>query len=134
MIAGSRVGFCRSVALAAALGYFAPAQLAAHPVPFSYLDVRLDSGVIHVTLVAHIFDVAHDLNVTPPESLLKADVVAKTAGAMTAILGPRFALSADGRPLAPHWSANPDILNDRQSLRFDVNYELPAPPGTVQIT
>lgn len=134
MKAGSRVGFWRYVALVAALGFFAPRQVAAHPVPFSYLDVRLDSGVIHVTLVAHIFDVAHDLNVTPPESLLKGDVVAKAAGAMTAMLGPRFALTADGRPLTPHWSANPDILTDRQSLRFDVRYDLPAPPGTVRIT
>ena len=134
MKAGSGVGFWRYVALVAALGFFPPRQAAAHPVPFSYLDVRLDPGVIHVTLVAHIFDVAHDLNVTPPESLLKGDVVATAAGAMTAMLAPRFALTADGRPLTPHWSANPDILTDRQSLRFDVRYELPAPPGTVQIT
>jgi hydrogenase/urease accessory protein HupE len=132
--AGSRVKLWRLVAIVAALGLFTPTQVAAHPVPFSYLDVRLDAGVIHVTLVAHIFDVAHDLNVTPPESLLKGDVVAKAAGAMAALLGPRFALTADGRPLTPHWSATPDILTDRQSLRFEVRYELPAPPGTLQIT
>ena len=128
-------GFWRYVALVAALGFFPPRQVAAHPVPFSYLDVRLDSGVIDVTLVAHIFDVAHDLNVTPPESLLKADVVAHGCWRdRPRCWGPGSTLTADGRPLTPHWSANPDILTDRQSLRFDVRYPLPAPPGTVQIT
>jgi hydrogenase/urease accessory protein HupE len=65
---------------------------------------------------------------------LKADVVAQAAGAIAATLGPRFALAADGRPLTPRWSATPNILTDRQSLRFEVRYELPAPPGRLQIT
>jgi hydrogenase/urease accessory protein HupE len=90
--------------------------------------------VIRVTLVAHIFDVAHDLDITPPEALLKADVVGRAAGAIEAMLGPRFALSADGRQLTPRWSPIPDILTDRQSLRFEVQYPLPGPPGTLQIT
>ena len=39
---------------------------AAHPVPFSYLDVHVRSGAVEISLVAHIFDVAHDLR-RPPE-------------------------------------------------------------------
>jgi hydrogenase/urease accessory protein HupE len=120
--------------LIAALLMLAATPVAAHPVPFSYLDVRLDRDAIRVTLVAHIFDVAHDLNITPPEELLKADVVARSAAAIEAMLGPRFALTADGRPLTPRWSPTPDILTDRQSLRFDVRYPLGSPPGTLQIT
>jgi hydrogenase/urease accessory protein HupE len=120
--------------LMAALVMLAATPVAAHPVPFSYLDVRLDRDAIHVTLVAHIFDVAHDLNINPPEELLKAEVVARSAAAMQAMLAPRFALTADGRPLTPRWSAIPDILTDRQSLRFDVRYPLVAPPGNLQIT
>jgi hydrogenase/urease accessory protein HupE len=120
--------------LLAALALLAPAPATAHPVPFSYLDVHLDPDVINVTLVAHIFDVAHDLNVTPPEALLRADVVARSAAAMETMLAPRFTLTADGRPLTPRWSATPDILTDRQSLRFEVRYQLPAAAGTVQIT
>jgi hydrogenase/urease accessory protein HupE len=120
--------------LMAALVMLAATPVAAHPVPFSYLDVRLDRDAIHVTLVAHIFDVAHDLNINPPEELLKAEVVARSAAAMQAMLAPRFALTADGRPLTPRWSATPDILTDRQSLRFDVRYPLVAPPGNLQIT
>src|ERR671931_361702 len=42
---------------------------AAHPVPFSYLDARLEPSAVDVTLVAHVFDVAHDLGVDRPESM-----------------------------------------------------------------
>lgn len=107
---------------------------AAHPVPFSYLDVRLEPGAVTVTLIAHIFDVAHDLNLNPPEELLKSDLVAPRAAAIAAMLGSRFALAADGRPLAPRWAPTPDILTDRQSLRFAIRYDLPAPPGRLLIT
>ena len=44
---------------------------AAHPVPFSYLDVRLQPHEVEIAIVAHIFDVSHDLNVDPPERLLE---------------------------------------------------------------
>jgi hydrogenase/urease accessory protein HupE len=124
---------CR-LALVALVAVLAPAPVAAHPVPFSYLDVRLESGVVNVTLVAHIFDIAHDINVTPVEELLKADVVGPRAAAIVAMLGPRFSLAADGRPLTPRWTPTPEILPDRQSLRFQIRYELPAPPGRLLIT
>ena len=52
----------------------------AHPVPFTYLDVRVDSRRSTSTLVAHVFDVAHDLGIEPPERLLEPAVL---AGAVT---------------------------------------------------
>src|SRR5262245_43610915 len=36
-----------------------------HPVPFSYLDVRLSPSSLDVSLTVHIFDLAHDLMITP---------------------------------------------------------------------
>ena len=42
----------------------------AHPIPFSYLDLRLRPDGIDGTLVAHIYDVAHDLRIEPMERLL----------------------------------------------------------------
>ena len=121
-------------ALIALVAILVPTPGAAHPVPFSYLDVRLEPGTVTVTLVAHIFDVAHDLNVTPAEELLKTDGVGPRAAAIAAMLGSRFSLIADGRPLAARWAPTPDILTDRQSLRFEIRYELPAPPGRLLIT
>ena len=84
-----------------------PRAAVAHPVPFSYLDLRLQPDAIDGTLVAHIFDVAHDLNIAPPERLLDpAVVVAAVAPRSRALLAPRL----DGRPptagaLTPQWSA-----------------------------
>jgi hydrogenase/urease accessory protein HupE len=65
---------------------------------------------------------------------LKPEVVNARASAMTMMLTPRFTIAADGRPLTPSWSASPDILTERQSLRFSLRYELPSPPGTLQIS
>ena len=39
---------------------------AAHQVPFSYLDVRLDDDTVGITLVMHVVDVAHELTSIPP--------------------------------------------------------------------
>ena len=47
---------------------------AAHPVPFSYLDVRLQPSAIDVSLTVHIYDLAHDLQISPMERLLDAAV------------------------------------------------------------
>jgi hydrogenase/urease accessory protein HupE len=109
-------------------------RASAHPVPFSYLDVRMESGAINVALVAHIFDIAHDLDITPPEELLKADVASARTPSMIALLGPRIELAADGRPLTAAWSSTSEVLTERQSVRFQIKYELPAAPGSVQVT
>jgi hypothetical protein len=44
----------------------------AHPAPFSYLDLHLDSSSVTGTLVVHDFDAAHDLDVASPDALLDA--------------------------------------------------------------
>ena len=41
---------------------------AAHPAPFSYLDLHLDAGGVSGTLVVHDLDAAHDLKVASPDS------------------------------------------------------------------
>ena len=110
-----------------------PSRASAHQVPFTYLDVHIDQGVLNATLVAHIADLANDLKIARIEELLKPDVVNPRASAMTALLTPRLTIAADGRPLAPIWSPTPEILPDRQSLRFTMHYELAAAPGTLQI-
>jgi hypothetical protein len=105
----------------------------AHPVPFSYLDLHVGRDAIDGTLVAHIFDVAHDLNVDPPERLLEPAVTRAEAPAVIALLSPRVALAANGQPLVPAWSAV-EALPERQSLRLTVRYGLPSPAGAVRVT
>ena len=48
--------------------------------PFSYLDLRLQPDAIEGSLVVHIFDAAHDLNIEPVERLLDPAVAAQHVG------------------------------------------------------
>src|SRR2546422_228245 len=100
----------------------------AHPVPFSYLDLQLQRSSIEVSLTVHIYDLAHDLQITPMERLLDAGFLAMQDTAIRALLTPRLQLTADGRPGIPEW-LQPEILEDRQSVRFHLSYAVTAAPG-----
>jgi len=104
----------------------------AHPVPFSYVDLKVGRDAIDGTVVAHIFDVAHDLNVEPADRLLDASFLAERASAAIAMLAPRLTVAADGRALTGAWSGVEPVL-DRQSIRLHVRYALTAPAGTVTV-
>ena len=122
------------VAALAILAFARPAS--AHPIPFSYLDLRLQSdasgNTLQGTLIAHIFDVAHDLKVDPPERLLDPAFVARYNEAIVRMLAGGLEVMADGRVLAPAWSA-PDVVADRQSIRLHVTFTLDRAPGTLAI-
>jgi hydrogenase/urease accessory protein HupE len=108
----------------------------AHPVPFSYLDLRLQPGMVDVSLVVHVFDAGHDLNVSPAEVLLDADTLGRYATALEAMLAPRVMIAADGHVLTPAWQGVEPIA-DRQSLRLHVTYALPpgaSSPGAIAVS
>src|SRR5947209_13736580 len=105
----------------------------AHPVPFSYLDFQIQPGSIDVSLTIHIYDVAHDLQVTPMERLLDPAFVTERESAIEALLGPRLELTADDRAVRPEWS-QPEILQERQAIRFHLLYVVPSFPGKVSIS
>jgi hydrogenase/urease accessory protein HupE len=121
----------RVAALAVAVLALARAVFA-HPVPFSYLDVQLQRSSIDVSLVVHIFDLAHDLQVTPVERVLEPSVVAERESAIRTMLVSRLELSADGRVLTPEWGST-EILRDRQSLRLHLRYGTTSPAGSVAV-
>ncbi|MGB7218339.1 MAG: HupE/UreJ family protein [Vicinamibacterales bacterium] len=104
----------------------------AHPVPFSYLDLRLQSGSLECALVVHVFDAAHDLDVTPAERLLDPAVASEYGRALIRLLAARLDVAVDGRAIALDWSG-PEVLADRQSLRLVARAPLDSPPGTVAI-
>ena len=118
---------CAAVALLAL-----PAPASAHPVPFSYLDLRVGPHQIDGTLVAHIYDVAHDLNVSPMERLLDPAVVSQVSDAFAAMMSRRLQLFADGRVLTPEW-AQAEALPDRQSVRIRITYPTGATAGVVTV-
>jgi hydrogenase/urease accessory protein HupE len=117
--------------IVAALGLARPA--AAHPVPFSYLDLRLQPDAIEGMLVVHMFDVAHDLNVDPPERLLDPATASQQSARIAQLFATRLQVSADGRVLTPRWSAA-DVVTDRQSLRFSIHYPLASRPGVLSVS
>jgi hydrogenase/urease accessory protein HupE len=120
------------IAVAVAILAYAT-TVSAHPIPFSYLDLRLQGDTIEGTLIVHDFDVAHDLGVQPPELLMDPAVVARYRDAVIDIVRNRIQLAADGRPLSAYWSA-PEVVAERQSVRLAVRIPLERAPGSIQIT
>jgi hydrogenase/urease accessory protein HupE len=110
------------------------APASAHPVPFSFLDVILQkSSTIDVSLVVHIFDLAHDLEIKPMEQLLQPGFVAAREADIRALILPRLKLEADGRLLDAEWLGMPEILTERQSLRLRMRYAAASTPGSVAV-
>jgi hydrogenase/urease accessory protein HupE len=105
----------------------------AHQVPFSYVDARLDDKVLTVTLVAHIVDLAHELDLEPPELLLNPEFLAAQRERIATLLEPRLRFSADGQRLAaPEWS-DMEPLAERQSIRMHRRYPLARAPGVLAV-
>jgi hydrogenase/urease accessory protein HupE len=120
----------RAVLIAVACVGLAASRAAAHPIPFSYLDLRIDGTTVETTLVAHIIDVAHDLKIDPPERLLEAATVSARAADIMRLLGPRLKLAADGAPMEITWTSV-EALPDRQSIRLRGSYTLASAPGRI---
>ena len=132
---GKRPGIAPLIALGALasfLGIAVPAR--AHPVPFSYVDIRIDPGTIDLTLVVHVFDAAHELGVDPPELLLDPSVLSLQGTKLVALLRSRLQIAAGDRTLTEGaWSAA-EALPDRQSVRLRARYQTSGAPGSVTIT
>jgi len=106
---------------------------AAHQVPFSFLDLQLTASGMDGALVVHDFDLAHDLGFGPPERFLDPSFLSEQVTTIRNLLNDRLHLSADGSPLTPQWDT-PEILNDRQSVRFVMHFPmLAAKPRSLKI-
>jgi len=125
------VRILRAIVIVAALGW--PRAAEAHPAPFSYVDLRLQPGLIQGSVVAHIFDVAHDLNVANPDQLLDPSFAAQQSRAFANLMTPRLTVLADGQALTAEWSEI-DVIPDRQSIRIQLRYRVATPPGRVAVT
>jgi hydrogenase/urease accessory protein HupE len=111
-----------------------PQRAAAHPVPFTFVDVQLQDRSIGLTVVAHTFDLGHDLNVAPPERLLEAPVLEAQAAAITSLIKERLKLAADGLELTNGAWSPPEPLADRQSIQLRATFAVPSKPGTLTVT
>ena len=105
----------------------------AHPVPFSYIDIHPEPGVLDVTIVAHAFDLAYELKVQPPEALLNQDTLKAQRDAIARLLRDRLRIAADGTEMETvAWSV-PEAVPDRQSIRVRARSTLLRPPGRIDV-
>jgi hydrogenase/urease accessory protein HupE len=111
----------------------APAPAHAHPVPFSYIDVRIQSTAIDLTITAHTFDLANELKIQPPERLLEHDTIGAQGSAIARLFGERLQVAADGDALTNSTWSVPEALPDRQSIRFRASYPLTRPAGRIHV-
>jgi hydrogenase/urease accessory protein HupE len=114
------------------LGLCAPSLAFAHPIPFSFLDLRLSGGALQGGLVAHIYDLGHDLGIEPAERLLDPEVASRQSRAIADLIARRLAIAVDGRPIVPQWS-EAEVVAERQSLRLQFRHSLSSPPGSVSV-
>ena len=108
-----------------------PTLAAAHPAPFSYLDLRLGGEAVECSLVLHDFDVAHDLGIDPPEALRDSAIVAKYRDQLTRLMESRLSIAVDGRRLPIEWLGL-ESVPDRQSVRLTCRL-VTARPGLVHV-
>ena len=104
----------------------------AHPIPFSYLDLRINDGQIEGTLVAHIVDLAHDLNVALPETLLDPKIADSKRDAIREIVKSRLVLVADGQPVDSELLGI-EMLSDRQALSVGLKLNTTTKPSALRI-
>jgi hypothetical protein len=114
------------------LSMFLARSVAAHPVPFSYLDLQCSGGSLKAALFVHVYDVAHELGVSPPERLLDPAFVAARSAAILALLPSRIQLGLDGSSVPLQWTG-PEVVSDRQALRFDFKRDSADPLATVYV-
>jgi hydrogenase/urease accessory protein HupE len=104
----------------------------AHPVPFSYLDLRLSQGQVEGGLVVHAIDLAHELNVAPAEALLDTGLAESKKEAIVSLLRPRLLVMADGR--GPNLEVlRVEPLPERQALALHLRFHTNSFPGLLRI-
>jgi hydrogenase/urease accessory protein HupE len=101
---GTRVVAWRRLPAVLLLLIAAARPAAAHPAPFSYLDLVFRGDRIDGTLVVHVIDAAHELGIDPPDRLLDNAVAERERQRLASILAPRLDLRTDHR-LIPQWTS-----------------------------
>jgi hypothetical protein len=105
------------------------APLAAHPAPFSYLDVVFRNGGIEGSLVVHMIDVAHDLGFKPAD-LLDDSLVQRERQRIYDLVTPRVVFQA-GERLTPEWTG---IETLREDTALRLRYRIPnQQPGALTV-
>lgn len=116
-----------------AAGAGVPAPAAAHPAPFSFVDLRVESAAMDLEVVVHAFDVAYELAVQPPNRVLEPGGLGTRAARLAELVGERLAITVDGRRVAVDGWSDPEPLPARQSVRLRGRVALEDEPGRIDV-
>jgi hydrogenase/urease accessory protein HupE len=109
------------------------APAAAHPAPFSFLDVRLEPGALGVSVVVHVLDISQELGV-PESTLTDPAALAPHGDRIRRLIAERLQFSANGERVADGLWSTPEPVPDRHGLRLTGRYELPEPAAVVALS
>ncbi len=122
---------CWSLVVAALVCSSTPA--AAHPAPFSFIDVRVQSSSVEVTVVLHAWDLAHELGIDLPERVLDLSLLASRSDRVAALLRGRLRVEVDGQVLAIDRWSRPTPIPERQSVELRAHHDLGKRPAVVTV-
>ena len=122
----------KGLGLVAVLLALLPGRAAAHPAPFSYLDLRLEAAGVSGTLTVHDLDAAYELKLTDADALLDPTVARRHGDALAAVLTGRLHILVDGVPAAVTLTGITPVP-DRQGLQFRVSVATVRAPGRVAV-
>ena len=105
---------------------------AAHPLPFSTLDVRISGRAIEVSVTAHVSDLVRDLSDATAAGAVDAAGTAARATEIVSLLDARLKMTADGDPIVLRWS-EPEVIHDSQSLRMNARHPGAAAPSIITV-
>ena len=103
-----------------------------HPIPFSYLDLRLSPQGFDGTLIVHAIDLAHDLNLESPGLLLNQSFVESNRARIVALVQSRLVMTADGETLQLE-PGQIEALPDRQSVGLQMSSRWTRLPGVLEV-
>lgn len=112
------------------VAFFAFARPAsAHPAPFSYLDLHLHEQSIEGSLTVHTIDVAHELGIEEPQTLLDERVLAYQYSNIKVLLQERIVLTGtDGARIVLEFSGI-TALPDSDAVQLTFSTATPPPPA-----
>jgi hydrogenase/urease accessory protein HupE len=116
------------------LALLLPNAAAAHPAPFSYVDLYLAPDRIDANVTIHMIDLGHDLELDPL-FVFNPSMVEAGKGRILRLLMERLAITANGRDarLTPTW-VGAEASTERSALRVALRYPLESPAGMVQVS
>jgi hypothetical protein len=116
----------RKVLLSVAAVVFCARVAAAHPAPFSFLDLVIRDDGVHGTLALHVVDVAYELKIDSADRLLEPAEIAQVRDRVVALLEPRLRVRTDTAAAIEWLGMEPAPDKHAVLLRFRIPVSRPG--------